>query len=146
MYGKEFLKTADIAIILDIGRTRAMDIMHMFLQSGRGIKIDGIYRVRSEIFHRWHSQHREILPTRQFRVIKGADNDGEKVQKDFLKAADIKAILDIGQTKALKILQLFISKEQGVKFGRIYRVERDVFYDWLADMDGYRPERKLRAV
>lgn len=147
MYGKEFLKAEDIQTILDIGRTRALDIMHMFIQSGQAIAIGRVYRVRREIFNAWLSPQQEIKPVRQFRVLKGGDQSTKpSVKKQFLKVTDIRVILDIGQTTALRIMRGFVESGNAFQRGRIYRVRIDVFYNWLSEMDGYKPDRKLNAI
>ncbi|GHV26778.1 hypothetical protein FACS18948_3100 [Clostridia bacterium] len=52
----EFLEVKDIMRILKIGRTKALEVMHGFIQSGAGIQVGRVYRVRREVFYAWLSQ------------------------------------------------------------------------------------------
>lgn len=68
----EFLTVADIIRILRIGRTKALEIMHQFLQNSEAIQVGRVYRVRSAVFYSWLARqdgygiHRKPL-----RVIEG---------------------------------------------------------------------------
>lgn len=144
MYGKEFLKAADLETILGIGHTRALDIIHMFIQSGRGFSHGWVYRVRSEIFNEWHSP--DVLPTRQFSVVKGGDEGENPIRREFLQMSDIARILDISIPKAQEIMHELVAAGRAIKYGRIYRVKETTFYDWMSEFDGYKPDRMLKAV
>lgn len=143
MYGKEFLRAEDLQNMLGIGRTRALDIMHMFIQNGSAFVYGRVYRVRAEIFHAWHSPQEELKPIRQFRVIKGG-SAGDRLT--FIAVADIRRILDVSQTTALTIMHDLLDMGKAVQYQRIYRIRIDVFYDWLAEFDGYKPAQCLRAI
>lgn len=143
MIDKEFLKASDIEEDLGVSRFTALAYMHMFLGSGRGFKFGRIYRVRREIYLAWVSPNKEIKPLRQFKVIRGGNG---KNKRRYLDTPDVMKILDISHTRALDIIKHHIGNGGGFQNGRVYRVEEAYFYDWLADMDGYRPTGISRAV
>ncbi|GHU67884.1 hypothetical protein FACS1894184_08610 [Clostridia bacterium] len=53
---KEFLSVKDIMGILQVQRTKALEIMHRFIQNGQGFKDGHVLRVRQEIFYGWLAQ------------------------------------------------------------------------------------------